>query len=68
MATSKTAKSKAARSAVAQGQHCAVINPYALADLVSGQRIPWTDIPDPERVLEQVLATPYEELDRKSVV
>ena len=45
-----------------QGQNCAVINPYALAELVSGQPIPWKEIPDPQRVLEQVLATPYEEL------
>jgi hypothetical protein len=46
----------------AQGQNCAVINPYALADLVAGQHINWKEIPDPERVLEQILATPYEEL------
>jgi hypothetical protein len=46
----------------AEGQNCAVINPYALADLVAGQHIPWKEIPDPERVLEQILATPYEEL------
>jgi hypothetical protein len=49
-------------AATGQGQNCAVINPYALADLVSGQHIPWNKIPDPQRVLEQVLATPYEEL------
>ena len=47
---------------VKQGQNCAVINPYALAELVSGQSIPWKKIPDPQRVLEQILATPYEEL------
>lgn len=62
MATSKATTSRAAASAGKQGQHCAVINPYALADLVSGQRIPWNDIPDPRSVLEQILATPYEEL------
>ncbi|KAA0068676.1 C2 family cysteine protease [Rhodanobacter sp. T12-5] len=62
MATSKTSKSRAASSAGKQGQNCAVINPYALADLISGQRIPWNDIPDPKSVLEQILATPYEEL------
>ena len=56
------ATSKAATSSGAQGQNCAVINPFALADLVTGQRIPWADIPDPKSVLEQVLATPYEEL------
>lgn len=63
MATSKkAATSRAAASAGKQGQNCAVINPYALADLVSGQHIPWNDIPDPRSVLEQILATPYEEL------
>jgi hypothetical protein len=46
----------------AQGQNCAVINPYALADLIAGQSIPWKDLPDAPRVLEQILATPYEEL------
>jgi hypothetical protein len=78
MATSKTSKSKTAssrppaRSASArartaaasggQGQNCAVINPYALAELVAGQPIPWNEVPDAPRVLEKVLATPYEEL------
>ncbi len=33
MATSKAASSK---GSTGQGQNCAVINPYALADLVSG--------------------------------
>ena len=72
MATSKTSKSKTAssrppaRSASArartaaasggQGQNCAVINPYALAELVAGQPIPWNEVPDVPRVLEQVLA------------
>ena len=73
MATSKTSKSKTASSRSAarpasarartaaatggQGQNCAVINPYALAELVAGQPIPWNELPDPHRVLEQVLAT-----------
>ena len=61
-AAAKDAASRAAASTGAQGQNCAVINPYALADLVSGQPIPWNAIPDPASVLEQVLATPYEEL------
>lgn len=39
-----------------------VINPYALAELVVGRTIKWEDIPDPRRVLEDVLATPYEQL------
>ena len=45
-----------------QGQNNAVINPFALAELVAGQRIPWGELPDADRVLEQILATPYDEL------
>jgi hypothetical protein len=54
--------SKHDTAVLTQGQNCAVINPFALADLVAGQHIPWKEIPDPDRVLEQILATPYEEL------
>ena len=54
--------SKKEKTDVGQGQNNAVINPYALAELVAGQKIPWKELPDPERVLEQILATPYEEL------
>ncbi|HEX9277411.1 MAG TPA: C2 family cysteine protease [Casimicrobiaceae bacterium] len=43
-------------------RHSAVINPYALAELVAGRKIPWKQISDTPRVLEQILATPYEEL------
>lgn len=49
-------------AASTRGQNSAVINPYALADLVAGRPIPWKELPDPRRVLEQILATPYEEL------
>jgi hypothetical protein len=55
-------KTEAEEQELSQGQNCAVINPYALADLVAGQHIPWKEIPDSKQVLEQVLATPYEEL------
>jgi Calpain family cysteine protease len=43
------------------GQQCGVINPYALAEVVTGRRIDWaaTDAP---RMLEDVLQTPYDEL------
>jgi len=63
-ATKQTVKPKRATPAQAQGQgqNCAVINPYALAELVAGQKIPWKKLPDAPRVLEQVLGTPYEEL------
>lgn len=43
-------------------QNSAVINPYALAELVAGRKIPWKEIPDTPRVLEDILQTPYEEL------
>lgn len=56
------ARSRAIATAEGRGQNCAVINPYALAELVAGQPIAWNELPDPQRVLEQVLATPYEEL------
>lgn len=56
----KTAKGETPDTA--QGKNCAAINPYALADLLAGQRIPWKELSDPQRVLEQILATPYEEL------
>jgi hypothetical protein len=38
------------------------INPYALAELVSGRTIAWQRIKDPRTVLETVLRTPYAEL------
>lgn len=40
----------------------AVINPYALAELIAGRSIPWDELPDVPRVLEDLLQTPYEEL------
>ena len=43
-------------------QNSAVINPYALAELVAGRRIPWKTLPDPPRVIEDILQTPYQEL------
>jgi hypothetical protein len=43
-------------------QNSAVINPYALAELVTGRKIAWKEIPDVPRVLETILQTPYEEL------
>lgn len=43
-------------------QNSAVINPYALAELVAGRRIPWKQIPNVPQMLEDVLQTPYEEL------
>lgn len=44
------------------GFNSAVINPYALAELVAGRKISWKEIPDTPRVLEDILHTPYEEL------
>lgn len=63
MPTKKPGKAARKTSAnVPQGQNCAVINPFALAELIAGQKIPWKDLPNVPQVLEQLLATPYEEL------
>jgi hypothetical protein len=62
MAPRTKASKKSSAANREQGQNCAVINPYALAELIAGQKIPWKEIPDVPRVLEQYLATPYEEL------
>lgn len=43
-------------------QRSAVINPYALAELIAGRRIPWKSIEDTRGMLEELLQTPYEEL------
>ena len=43
-------------------QNNAVINPYALAELVSGRRINWKEVSDKRKLLEELLQTPYEEL------
>jgi Calpain family cysteine protease len=43
-------------------QRSAVINPYALAELIAGRRIPWEDVADTRGMLEELLQTPYEEL------
>lgn len=43
-------------------QNNAVINPYALAEYVSGRKINWHQVEDAPRLLEIILQTPYEEL------
>lgn len=43
-------------------QNNAVINPYALAELIAGRKIAWEEIKNAHRVLEDILQTPYEEL------
>jgi Calpain family cysteine protease len=43
-------------------QNCAVINPYALAELVAGRKINWKEVKDKRKMLEELLLTPYEEL------
>jgi len=40
----------------------AVINPYALAEVVAGRKIVWKKIPNARHLLEDILQTPYEEL------
>ncbi len=54
----------AAATAVDEGvaQNNGVINPYALAEVIADRKIPWKDLPDASRVLEDILQTPYEEL------
>lgn len=39
-----------------------VSNPYALAEFVEGRKIDWKNLKDKKQVLEDILATPYEEL------
>lgn len=41
---------------------CSVINPYALAEVVSGRRIDWAQVKQPAKLLESILETPYAEL------
>src|SRR6185369_2298006 len=57
---------KAAATATVEGEGVAqnngVINPYALAEVIADRKIPWKDLPDAPRVLEEILQTPYEEL------
>lgn len=43
-------------------QKAAVINPYALAELIAGRKIAWKRIPDKKKMLEEILQTPYEKL------
>ncbi len=43
-------------------QKNAVINPYALAELIAGRKLNWKEMPDRKRMLEDILQTPYEEL------
>ncbi len=50
------------KSDVQIAQNSAVINPYALAELIAGRKITWKKIPDPPRLLEDILQTPYREL------
>lgn len=50
---------EAPQGAAAPG--CA-INPYALAELMAGRRIDWTQIDDKPALLAQLLGAPYEEL------
>jgi hypothetical protein len=59
MAVKKTGNSKG-ESNVAQ--QSAVINPYALAELLAGRRIDWKAVKDRPQLLESILQTPYQEL------
>lgn len=61
MATTQMQAVDATRS-LANAQNSAVINPYALAELIAGRRIRWKSIAEPRKLLEDILLTPYEEL------
>jgi len=39
-----------------------ITNPYALAETIAGRRIRWETVKQPERLLEEILQTPYMEL------
>lgn len=52
----------ATATATAIEPRTAVINPYALAEVVAGRRINWALVQDKRRLLEDILQTPYEEL------
>jgi hypothetical protein len=56
-----TARPAAALKAATEPR-TAVLNPYALAEIVAGRRISWKKIEDRRRLLEDILQTPYEEL------
>ena len=43
-------------------QNNGVINPYALAEYVSGRKIPWERLESTPKLLESILQSPYEEL------
>lgn len=46
----------------ARPPHLTARNPYALAEIVLGHAVDWSDVDDPTAVLEDVLATPREQL------
>lgn len=43
-------------------QKCGVINPYTLAELITGRRLNWSTIRDVPGLLEDVFQTPFDEL------
>lgn len=43
-------------------ENIGVANPYALADLVAGNDIPWNKVENRKAVLSEILESPYEEL------
>ncbi len=50
------------KSQPSAAQNNGVINPFALAEYVSGRKINWRATDDVPRLLENILQTPYEEL------
>lgn len=60
--TNGTAKDVAVAVDDGVAQNNGVINPYALAEVIADRKIPWKELPNAPRVLEEILQTPYEEL------
>ena len=61
-AVPRAGKELPARTAENAIQRSAVVNPYALAELVAARRIDWSRVEHRPRLLEELLQTPYQEL------
>lgn len=62
MTTTLTERPAPRATAPVDGPRSAVLNPYALAELIAGRRVEWRRIDNVPRALEDLLQTPYEEL------
>jgi hypothetical protein len=53
---------KEENEAKASAEHIGVVNPYALTEVLTGKRINWKGVAEPNKLLEQALGRSYEEL------